>query len=97
MAYKDKTVIRAAAMQRDRDDGISVAEIAKKYCVSRVTVYNYTCSNDPTKNQALKESRFREGFIQEWNSARYVILLGLRSTWPDEWNAARFKLLGVKE
>ena len=30
MAYKDKTVIRAAAMQRDRDDGMNVSDIAKK-------------------------------------------------------------------
>ena len=97
MAYKDKTVIRAAAMQRDRDDGMSVEEIAKKYNVGNVTVYTYTCSNKPTKNQALKESRFRLGFASEWNRARYMLLLGLRPAWPDEWNAARARILAVKE
>lgn len=94
MAYKDKTVIRATAMQRDRDDGMSVEEIAEKYNVGKVTVYTYTCSNKPMKRQALKDRRFRLGFASEWNRARYLLQLGLRPAWPDEWNTVRQQILG---
>ena len=97
MAYKDKTVIRAAAMQRDRDDGMSVAEIAKKYRVSRVTVYKYTCPNKPmTTDPSQKVSRQRD-FASQWNEVRFAILLGLSTAWIDEWNIARARILAVKE
>ena len=33
------------AMQRDRDAGVGVSELAKKYGVSRVTIYKRTRSN----------------------------------------------------
>ena len=95
MAYKDKTVIRAAAMQRDRDDGMNVSDIAKKYNVSEVSVYTYTCSNKPLLNSTEKGKRYSQSdFAQRWNRARYMILLGLRPAWPDEWNTVRHQILG---
>ncbi len=97
MAYRDKTMIRAAAMQRDRDADMSVAEIAEKYRVSKVTVYTYTCSNKPMTTKPSEKASRQRNFASRWNEVRYAILLGLRTSWIDEWNAARFKLLGVKE
>lgn len=98
MAYKDKTVIRAAAMQRDRDDGMNVSDIAKKYNVSEVSVYTYTCSNKPLLSRTEKGKSYAQSdFAQRWNRARYMILLGLRPAWPDEWNAARAKILAAKK
>lgn len=97
MASKDNTMIRAVAMQRDRDNNMSVEEIAKKYRISKVAVYKYTCSNKPTiTNLSQKASNHRD-FASRWNEVRYAILLGLRTTWIDEWNAARARILAVKE
>ncbi len=97
MAYRDKTMVRAAAMQRDRDADMSVAEIAEKYRVSKATVYTYTCSNKPmTTNPSQKASRQRD-FASQWNEVRYAILLGLRTAWIDEWNAARARVLAVRK
>lgn len=97
MAYKDTTVIRAAAMQRDRDAGMSAEEISKKYRVSKVTVYQYTCSNKPMKTKPSEKASRQRGFASQWNEVRYAILLGLRTEWIDEWNAARFRILAVKK
>lgn len=52
-----------AAMQRDRDAGLSAIEIATKYGVSRYTVGDYTFSRDAKRIWA-----------REWDAARLRIL-----------------------
>jgi len=47
MASKEVAMVRTAAMQYDRDKGMKVADIAKKYNVSTVTVSNTTYARKP--------------------------------------------------
>ena len=87
------SIALSAAMQNDRDSGMTVMDIARKYNVSKTTVGKRTVNNRKRDGEKdLGHNHFPAGFAREWNMAR-LKLLGLRPEWMDEWNIARLTLI----
>jgi len=86
-----------AAMQADRDNGMTLAKIAQKYGVSCTAVQNRVVDKvTPAVLMDSKAYRLPDNFEKEWNDAR-CRLWGLRPGWIDEWNVARERILkGVR-
>lgn len=60
----------AAEMQRLRDEGMTLQQIAEKYGLNMVTVGSYT---KPPETRKCKLS-IRPGFSSEWDEARMRVL-----------------------
>lgn len=84
-----------AAMQADRDRGMTYAKIAAKYGISETAVCARVVDRE-TKAVLLdsKSYRLTGDFAKRWNEARYRIW-GIRPGWYDEWNEARQKILDI--
>ena len=81
------------AIQKDCDNGMSYAEIARKYGVSKAHVGRIVEVREYERYMVDKQVyKIPNGFCEDWNKARFRVL-GIRPGWIDEWNEARRKLL----
>ena len=85
-----------AAMQADRDNKMTLAQIAKKYGISTTAVRNRVTDKDKPAKIEKKKYSLDPNFVRRWNAVRYRVL-GIRPGWCDEWNEVRTRILAGKK